>query len=252
MLREENVNIHGPDGVIPGFLVMPAGERRGHAKAILLVQEAFGVNQWMREAARRFAHEGYLVLVPEFFHRQGSGLDIPYDDTERFMAAMAQLTNDGMARDFAASFEFLRERFSADLHEVAVIGYCLGGYGAMLAATRFPIATAISYYGGGMVNERPNFGLKPVAGDFKDIECPVLLFYGAQDAHIGADQRDAVAKELTRQHKTFELIAYEGAGHGFANSDRPSNFSERAAKEAWAKTFDWLAKLENRTLRAAG
>ena len=239
--QEETANIHTEDGPMPAFLVRPVTPTSGQVSAVLLVQEAFGVNQQMREMSRRLAHEGFLVIAPEFYHREGGGITIPYDEFPKAALHMAALTDNRMRSDIAATLAYLEERFSVPAPQVAVIGFCMGGRIAMLAAsTPLPLALAVAYYGGGMVMPKPEFGFTPILDRFTRIECPVKLLFGGKDDSIPPEHIEAIREALQSAGKNYEIILYPEAGHAFANDDRPDRYHEVSAKDAWQKTLGWL------------
>jgi carboxymethylenebutenolidase len=239
--QEETANIHTEDGPLPAFLARPTAARNGRITAVLLAQEAFGVNQQMRELSRRFAHEGFLAIAPEFYHRDGGGITIPYDEFPRATAHMAALKDEAVTGDIAATLAYLEERFSIPSSQVAIIGHCLGGRIAMLAACAgLPLAMAIAYYGGGMVEAKPEFGYTPLLARFPHINCPVKLLFGGKDASIPPAHVEKIREALQAAEKDYEILLYPEAGHAFANDDRPDRYHEASAKDAWAKTLGWL------------
>jgi carboxymethylenebutenolidase len=217
----------------------PSGSK---IRAVVLIQEAFGVNHHMRQMCHKVAEEGYVAVAPEFFHRSGRGLEFGYGDFAPIMPIFSQLTNAGVRADLEGTFSYLKEHHQISPAQIAVMGYCFGGLAAMISATSQPIGTAIAYYGGGMLKAREGMGLAPVIEDFKNIQCPVLLHFGADDTHIPMEEVDAVRAELERQKKKHEVIIYPGAGHGFSNNDRPS-YNPEATHRAWEKSLSWLKSI---------
>ena len=121
------------------------------------------------------------------------------------------------------------------------MGFCMGGYAAMLAATRLPLKTVVSFYGGGMAKSRPGINYGPLVGEFKNINCPALLFFGGTDHSITPEDVEIIRTQLTRDNKKFEIVVYPEAGHGFFCDVRDA-YHEPSAKEAWQRTQNWLAQ----------
>ena len=240
-LKEENVEIATPEGHMSAFMVSPDVRAAGTMSAVVVIQEAFGVNHHIKEVCRRLAHAGYLAIAPELFHREGPHLEFGYDDFNKVMPTFSKLTNDGIRSDIGASLAFLESGSKIPSKKIAVMGFCVGGLGVMISATAQPIGMAIAYYGGGMTEKRPGMGLSPVIQDFSKIQCPVLMFFGDKDQSISIEQIKTVEAALTAQHKKHEVVVYPGVGHAFSNDDRPSNYNEAATKAAWEKSLAWLS-----------
>lgn len=224
------------------FMALPSGKPTGKFQAVIVIQEAWGVNHHIEEICRRLAAEGYLAIAPELFHREGPGVVFPYGDFAKIMPTFSKLNNAGIRTDIGATIEYLSAHQKVRSHHVAVMGYCVGGLAVMISATSHPIGTAISYYGGGMVSARPGMALSPVLRDFSKIQCSVLLFFGDQDKSIPVTDIQAVEKELKAQHKDFECVVYAGVGHAFTNDERPESYNAAAAEKAWVKTLAWLKR----------
>jgi len=249
MGREEKIEIRMPSSskssslVMDAFAVFPDKPKtQGKVRAVVLIQEAFGVNSHMRALCHKFAEQGYIAISPELFHRSGRGLEFSYDDFAKVMPVFSKLKNDEILEDLGATFSFLEKSHHVTSQQTAVIGYCMGGLVAMMSATHQPIATAIPYYGGGMVSAREGIAMAPILHQIRNIECPVLLFFGGADKHIPIEDIQKVEAELTAHHKTFECIVYPGADHGFSNDER-SSYHPEATQKAWDKTLDWLKKI---------
>lgn len=231
-LRTEWVVLQVEGGAMRCFVVRPATAPRG---GLVLFQEAFGVNEHIRDVAQRFAREGYLVIAPELYHRTAPGFESGYDnlgDDPEYRKHMAALTDQGLVADAKAAYEWL-EAQDILKGRIGAVGYCMGGRTAFLANTEFPLAAAISYYGGRIAP-----ALLPRA---KDSEGPLLLIWGARDASIPPEQIAEVTKALDEAGKVYESKVFPDGGHGFFCDVRAS-YHEPSAKEAWALTLNFLEK----------
>jgi carboxymethylenebutenolidase len=240
-LQEEKVRIWTPDGPMDTFIVQPEKPAAGKIQAVVVIQEAYGVNRQIQEVCRRTAQEGFIAIAPELFHREGHGLEFDYDFS-KVLPVFSKLNNEGIATDIGASLPFLKQRFGISSDQCAVMGFCVGGLATMISAIAHPIGTAVSYYGGGMVERRAGMALSPIIGDFEKIQCPVLLIFGEEDQSIPLEQVRKVEDALQAAHRKYELVIYPKVGHAFSNDDRPS-FNVEATRAAWAKTLSWLRSI---------
>ncbi|HWC64586.1 MAG TPA: dienelactone hydrolase family protein, partial [Thermoanaerobaculia bacterium] len=238
-MTEDRIVIDTPDGPMEAHRAAPPDGERG--PAVVVLQEAFGVDDHVRSVCRRFAREGYVALAPELYHREGAGRTFGYEDFAAVRPTMATLTNDGIAADLRAAIAALRADPSVDGSRIAAVGFCMGGFAAFLAACRTDVAAAVCFYGGGIVRERPGMKIRPLLPEADRIARPVLAFFGAEDASIPAADVEAIGARLRELGKTFEIVTYPGAGHGFFNDER-SSYRADAAVDAWQRTLDWLER----------
>lgn len=211
------------------FVVRPGGE--GPHRAIIVMQEAFGVNSHIRDVTTRFAREGFLAVAPELFHRTGSGVEGRYDAFAEMKPHSSALTTEGILADAKAAFRWVVSQEDVDAARVAAIGYCLGGRAAFLANSSLPLAAGVSYYAGGMPSVVDRAG---------GVHGPHTFFWGGRDTHVTAEQRQAVVEAFARAGKTFTNVEFSQADHGFF-CDQRSSYEPNAAREAWALTLAFLA-----------
>jgi carboxymethylenebutenolidase len=236
-MTDDNVTIRTDDGPMDTFVALPDGAERG--PALVLFQEAFGVNAHIRDVARRLAREGFVVLAPELFHRAGRGVELAYGDMSKVLPYMGALDNGMIERDLRATLEHARAHPRVDPARVGSIGFCMGGFAAFLAACRSDVAATVAFYGGGLVRGRPNLGLKPLVDEIPKIQAPILLVFGGADQSIPPGDVEALRSSLERNGKKFEVVVYPAAGHAFFCNERPS-YSPDAAAAAWPKTIAFL------------
>lgn len=234
-IQERTVTIDTAAGRMQAFEVVPEGES---LPALVVAMEAFGVNDHIQDVCRRFAREGYAVIAPDFYHRTGPMLTFAYDDPGR-RKPFSQLTNAGIEADLAAALAHLEALDRVDAGRVGIVGFCVGGFMAFLAACRTRVATAVCFYGGGLVNRRDGLALEPLLSEADNIKVPVLCLFGGKDASIPPDEVEAVRKRLQMQPREHEVHVYPEAGHGFF-CDRRESYDEDAAADAWRRTVSWL------------
>lgn len=201
-----------------------ARPKSGRATAGMLVfQEAFGVNAYMRDVTDRFAALGFLAIAPELFHRTGPGFEGSYTDFEPVRAHMAGLTPDSINADIDAAYTWLRGQ-EIDAPRIGAVGFCMGGRVAYMANSLVQLGAAISFYGG----VAPE--LLPLA---QTQRAPILMFWGGLDAHIPPERYRAVADALTAANATHEQVIFSHADHGFF-CDARASYNELASRQAWA------------------
>jgi carboxymethylenebutenolidase len=233
-MDHRNLLLAGPDGPVPADEVIPDGVVRG---ALIVVQEAFGVNDHIVDVCRRFAAAGYRTVAPHLFHREGVNV-IPFE-IEQALPHMAALTADGIRADLAASREHLATQGFA-MSATGIVGFCMGGSIALIAASEEPYGAAVTFYGRGIIEGR--FGFRPLAELAPALLSPWLGLYGDQDPSIPVDEVEALRVAAASAAVPTTVVRYAAAGHGFHNDARPDVYHEAAAKDAWTKTLDWFAR----------
>jgi carboxymethylenebutenolidase len=217
-----------------GYVARPQDSAR-HT-GLLVFQEAFGVNGYIRDVTERFAREGYIAVAPELFHRTAPGFEGAYDNFEAVMPHVMALTDQNLAADVRSAFDWLGADPGTQGQPIACIGFCMGGRVTFLTNAVLPVRAAISFYGGGIAPSPFGPGLLSRAGD---LHAPQLLFWGGLDKHIGPEQTHAVTESLRAAGKPFVNVEFSDADHGFF-CDARSNYNPSAARQAWALTLTFL------------
>ncbi|HEX2561937.1 dienelactone hydrolase family protein [Phenylobacterium sp.] len=190
--------------------------RRG---GVIVIQEIFGIDQYVRADVARWAKAGYEAIAPALFDRRQHDFVAPHD-ADGIAAGIAHARSTPMEQALA-DVEACRD-FLAPRGKVCVVGYCYGGSLAWIAAARVDgLAAAASYYGS-MV--KANAHLKP--------KCPTIVHLGRTDPGIPADEVEAAVKE---SNPDVPVYIYDGAGHGF-NNESPERYSAEAADQARQRT----------------
>jgi carboxymethylenebutenolidase len=237
--RVEKVTIATVDGSMDAYVARPAAPGKG--PAVVVIQEAFGVNEHIKDVCRRFARAGYVAIAPEIFHRSERGLEIPYGDMPPAMAQLALLTNDGLEVDLAATFDYARGDGEVDAWRVGLVGFCVGGFVAFLGACRLDPAATVAFYGGGIVRARQGMLIEPLLDEADAIDAPLLCLFGSEDGGIPPADVDAIRGRLDTRGIGCEVVVYEGAKHAFFCDLRP-NYHPEAAAAAWARTLAWCER----------
>ena len=137
------------DGPMDLYEATPEGKARG---AVVVVQEAFGVNDHIKDVTRRFAAAGYHAVAPSFFHRAGGGT-ASYDDFATVLPLYEGLTDDGILMDADAAVAYLHDAGFTDV-QIGTVGFCFGGRVTFLIAAERTLGAAVGFYGGGIVHAR--------------------------------------------------------------------------------------------------
>jgi carboxymethylenebutenolidase len=228
-LRREHVAIDTPGGRMPAQLAQP--DTGGPFPAVIVVQEAFGLNPHIEQVAARIAGEGYVTLAPDLFHRGGPGRTARYDDLPKALSLMGELTDEGVIQDLGAAVAFLEKRPSVRADRIGITGFCMGGRVSYLAACALPgkFKAAVPFYGGGIPVDRT-----------ATLQTPVLAFFGGDDPFIPPDQVQALEAEAKRLGKSVEVHVYPKAPHGFFCDERDS-YRPEAAADSWQRLTAFFA-----------
>ncbi len=203
------------------------GERCG----ILVLQDAFGVGEHIRDVAGRFAAEGYTALAPELFHRTAPGFDSTPARMEEVMAQIQSLTIEGQSADVRAAQAWLAAQPGVDADRTAAVGFCMGGRCAFLANAETPLAASISYYGGGIA--------QGLLDRVPSLSGPQLLFWAGQDQRILPEHVRAVEDALREADKRYASVVFSQAQHSFFN-EPVGRYDPDAAKQSWALALAFL------------
>mgnify|MGYP006266626943 FL=1 len=207
-------------------------------RALVVIQEAFGVNSHIKDVAERFAREGFDVVAPYLFHRE-SLEPVEYDDFPKAMGLLATLTREGIEHDVRAAVSYLEDR-GHPRESIGMVGYCMGGTVTLFSATLGIIGAAATYYGGGVLAGR--FGLPSMVEMAPSIGCPWLGLYGDLDKGIPVEQVEALREAAAQSSSPTDIVRYADADHGFHCDNRTAVFNADAASDAYRRTLDFFAE----------
>jgi carboxymethylenebutenolidase len=222
-----------PDGPMRVYEAIPDAQA---TSAVIVVQEAFGVNDHIQDVTRRFAGEGYHAVAPELFHRAGGGT-APYDDFAKVLPLFAGLDDDALLVDVDATMDSLAAR-GFPPEKIGIVGFCMGGRVTFLVAARRRLGAAVGFYGGGIVTARfPQF--PPLVDEAATLQTPWLGLFGDTDESIPVEDVNALGAALLDAPVATDVVRYPDAGHGFHCDQRPS-FHHEAAADGWRRTLAWF------------
>lgn len=200
---------------MPAYLSRPSA-KSDPRPAVIVLQEIFGVNAEMQRVADLLASTGYVAVAINFYHRIDPQFRAPYDEAGAALgyATAAKVTRKSLGEDIAATVAWLERQDFVKPGKVATWGFCFGGAAAFLSATFPRVAGAVCFYGGQITRPFPNG--EPGTEDLaRDIRCPVLLCYGAEDAGIPPEAIERMRITLRDAEKAHHIQVYPEVGHAF-------------------------------------
>jgi carboxymethylenebutenolidase len=222
------------DGDMPLFEVEPDGTARG---AVVVIQEAFGVNDHIQDVAGRFAYAGYHAVAPHLFHRTGSPA-YGYEDFTVVIPHVLELTDEGLLSDMRAALDHLRKAGWAD-RQIGVVGFCLGGRVTFLVAGHEALGAAVGFYGGGVVTGRTE-SMPSLLDLVPGMRTPWLGLFGDADGSIPVEDVERLRHELNSTADVdMAIVRYPDAAHGF-HCDVRDSYNAAAATDGWRRTLEWL------------
>ncbi|MBV8194333.1 MAG: dienelactone hydrolase family protein [Candidatus Dormibacteraeota bacterium] len=235
----ETVTITGHDGDdINAYSARPLGP--GPFPGVVVIHHAPGWDEATAEITRRFAHHGYVAICPNLHYREAPRSSP--DDAASAVRAKGGVPNERLIGDVSGAMHALRAA-PASNGKVACIGYCSGGRQSFLAATALPVDAAVVCYGAFIVGSPPGApaSMTPIIDRARDLRCPVLGLFGAEDQHPSPEEVSQIDAKLTRLGKPHEFHTFANAGHGFFATDKEM-YRVVAANEGWKLIFEFFGR----------
>lgn len=226
------------DGEIPGYRAMPAGKT--NVPVILVVQEIFGVHEYIKDVCRRFAKQGYMAIAPELYARQGD--PSKYTEIPKLFAEVVSKVPDAQVlSDLDASAKWAGSN-GGNTQDIGITGFCWGGRIVWLYTAHNPnVKAGVAWYGR-LVGDSTELTPKHPVDIAASLNGPVLGLYGGKDAGIPPDTIKAMEAALAKGNtasKASKFIVYPDAPHAFHADYRPS-YREEAAKAGWQEALNWF------------
>ena len=216
-------------GDASGYLSAPSTP--GKKPGLIVIQEWWGVDDWIREQTDRFSKQGYVALAVDLY--RGKSTHDPGEAHE----LMRGLPEDRAMADMKAAFNYLSSREDVDPQHIGVIGWCMGGGYALALAVNEPRIAATSINYGRLVTDPDSI---------TKIQSQIVGSFGAEDRGIPAADVKKFGAELTKYGKLADIKIYDGAGHAFMNPNNKEGYNAAAAGDAWKRIDSFF----DRTLRA--
>lgn len=226
-ITSKEVTFSGKACEIKAYAARPEGA--GARPAVIVVQEWWGLNENIKDIARRFAREGYFALAPDLYSRQGHKVAADPNSAAQLMTALKK--EDGI-EDLKSALHWLRGQKETAASKIGVTGYCMGGsYALLLACESNEIAASAPFYG-------------EIPSDEKlgSLNCPLFYAYGENDGWIQRKDVDRLAATLKKLGKKGEVKVYARCQHGFFNETRNDVYAPEAAQDAWERTLRLFAE----------
>ena len=213
----------GQGGTLTGYLARPAGD--GKAPAVIVIQEWWGLNDNIKDIARRFAAEGFVALAPDLYH--GQVVSEPNEARKLVMS----LDMDAAVGEIQAAIDFLLKQQAVAGPKVGLTGFCMGGRLVLMTAlVDDRLGAAVPWYGSPLT-----------ATQAGQVKVPILGLYGEQDGGIPVASVREMQQGLDAAGIANEIVIYPGAQHAFFNDTRPS-YHPQAAADAWQRALTWFRK----------
>ena len=227
----ETVRINTLDGgkTFPIYCARPSGNANA---AIIVIPEIFGVNPGIRAKCDGWAAKGYLAVAPDIFWRFAEGEELDPDVPDQFQKAlenMGKFSADDCIRDVEALIHWLKR--DQGVAKAGLVGFCLGGRIAYMAATRTDIDASVGYYGV-MIDQ--------MLGEAHAIANPLMLHIPTADHFVGPEAQAAIHAALD-PHPKVTLHDYPGLDHGFA-AEIGNRRNEEGANLADSRTAAFFAQ----------
>lgn len=222
---------------VPAYRAAPAGKTG--LPVVLVIQEIFGVHEYIADTARRFAKAGYLAIAPELFARQGDPTQ--YGEIAKLQAEVVSKVPDAQVMaDLDGAVKWAGAN-GGDVSKVAITGFCWGGRITWLYAAHGPVKAGVAWYGrlvGNATDVTPRHPVDVAA----QLKGPVLGLYGAADAGIPLDTVEKMKGALAAGSpaaKASQFVVYPDAPHAFHADYRPS-FRQGPAEDGWKRALEWF------------
>lgn len=203
-------------GSASGHLVRSPGSTAG----VVVIQEWWGLVPHIKDIAERLAREGFTALAPDLYHGKSTV------DAEEASHLMQGLDWGVAAKEMAGAVRYLRE--TEKCARVGVVGFCMGGALAMIAAATAGVDAYAVFYG------FPPKGAAPL----DKIAAPGLIFFGENEGFFSIPDAKAFVQDQHKRGREADMVVYPGAGHAFYNDTRPEAYNDKAARDAWGRTID--------------
>ena len=225
------------DGHLPAYFAKPEGA--GPFPIVLVIEEIFGVHDYIKDVCRRLAKLGYLAVAPELYARIGDPSKYT-DPQDIFQNIILKAPDATMLSDLDSTAAWATAN-GGDAKRLGVTGFCRGGRDTWLYAEHNPhLKAAVAWYGPvkGPVSEiQPHTPTDEAAA----LHCPLLGLYGGKDSSIHPADVHAAAQVARDAGHSVDIIVFDDAGHGF-HADYRATYNQAAAEKGWADMLDWFKK----------
>jgi carboxymethylenebutenolidase len=222
--KTEDITYKVGKETVSAYLAVPSLE--GPHPALVIIHEWWGLNDWVKEQARKFAENGYVTLAVDLYRGKVA------TDSELAHELSRGLPQDRALRDMKGAFDYLAARPDVDRSKIGSVGWCMGGgYSLALAINEPRLAACIINYG----------HLTTDPADIAKIHAPILGNFGGQDRGITPDDVHAFDDAMHKAGKKCDVKIYPDAGHAFENPNNKDGYRADDAEDAWIRMNEFLA-----------
>lgn len=235
----DTVDVQVDGKPMAAVVARPKGD--GPWPGVVVVMEAFGVNDYIRDVVSSLAEEGYIAVAPDLYHRLGRLKTAGYEDFDVSRKMMATLRDEEVVKDIGGALDYLKNLPDCDPNRLGIIGFWNGGRCAYLASCyRSDVKALVSLYGHVVYAETTE--MRPVSPlDITgDIQAAVLLLHGRDGDPMNMEEVGRLDAKLQETGKTFETKVYD-QGRGFHNPSSPT-YHEEYANDAWTRVKGWFKR----------
>jgi carboxymethylenebutenolidase len=222
---------------VPAYAAAPAGKTG--LPVILVIQEIFGVHEYVADTCRRFAKLGYLAIAPELYARQGDAKS--YTDIPKLQADIVSKVPDAQVMaDLDGALAYAAAN-GGNVAKAGITGFCWGGRIVWLYAATGKVKAGVAWYGR-LVGQPSELTPRHPVDVAASLQAPVLGLYGGKDQGIPLDTVDKMKAALatgTPAAKASSFVVYPEAGHAFHADYRPS-YVKSAAEDGWQRATAWF------------
>lgn len=244
-VQSEMMHYPGHGGTsVSAYLSRPTTS--GPHPGVIVIMEAFGLNDHIKDVADRFAREGYIALAPDMYTREGTP-DISNPDTmlQNVMRIMFSVPDSQAMGDLDAGAQYIKSQADSN-GKVGAIGFCSGGrYTLMFGCTSKNLDAAVDSAGGFITQDGPNEqeDTRPVPpiDMIADLNCPLLGLFGEEDPNPSPEHAERLQAELDKHGKTYEMRMYPDAGHAFF-ADYRDSYRPVPAQDMWHRVLTFYDK----------
>jgi carboxymethylenebutenolidase len=221
----QTVSYKSGDETVSGYLALPEGA--GKHPAMIVIHEWWGLNDWVKEQAQKYAAQGYVALAVDLYRgKVGTTPDEAH-------ILMRGLPDDRGLRDLGAAFAYLASRPDVDAGKIGSIGWCMGGgWSIKLAEDQPKLAAFVVNYG----------SLPTDAAIIAKIKAPMMGNFGADDGGIPPESVHAFEAAMKAEGKSVDIKIYPGAGHAYQNPNNKTGYRPEAAEDSQKRIAAFLAK----------
>lgn len=222
------------DGALPAYMARPDGA--GPFPIILVIEEVFGVHEYIKDVCRRFAKQGFMAVAAEYYARGGDLSQAM--SSAQIDAIVSKAPDEQMMADMDAVADWAAHNHG-DGNRLGINGFCRGGRQVWLyAAHSDRLKAAVSWYG---VLDGPTSPILPKTAleVIPEVKCPVLGLYGTEDALNPMNLIEEAEKEAKEAKEPVQFVVYPNAPHGFHADYRPS-YRAADAQDGWNRALAWF------------